>query len=145
MIIATYGTPDELYHHGIKGQKWGVRRYRKLGGGLTEYGKNRLMEAHKIAQEKNDKLDPQFKLRGGWANAMRTLEKPNIFGYVEQAKHWYDNNGVVQATLLENSDSAIVKGEKWLKEHGNKAFWNYDKMTIYFEDGQERTLKNHTL
>lgn len=32
---------DELYHHGIKGQKWGVRRYRNEDGSLTDAGKQR--------------------------------------------------------------------------------------------------------
>ena len=32
---------DELYHHGIKGQKWGVRRYQNSDGTLTEAGKKR--------------------------------------------------------------------------------------------------------
>lgn len=32
---------DELSHHGIKGQKWGVRRFEKAGGGLTAAGKAR--------------------------------------------------------------------------------------------------------
>lgn len=32
---------DELYHHGIRGQKWGVRRYRNEDGTLTEAGKKR--------------------------------------------------------------------------------------------------------
>jgi len=31
----------ELTHHGIKGQKWGVRRYRNTDGSLTEAGKKR--------------------------------------------------------------------------------------------------------
>lgn len=31
----------ELYHHGIKGQKWGVRRYQNKDGSLTELGKAR--------------------------------------------------------------------------------------------------------
>lgn len=32
---------DELYHHGIKGQKWGVRRFQNTDGTLTTEGKKR--------------------------------------------------------------------------------------------------------
>lgn len=32
---------DELYHHGIKGQKWGVRRYQNKDGTYTSAGKKR--------------------------------------------------------------------------------------------------------
>lgn len=31
----------ELYHHGILGQKWGIRRYQNSDGTLTEAGKTR--------------------------------------------------------------------------------------------------------
>lgn len=31
----------ELYHHGIKGQRWGVRRYQNEDGSLTDAGKKR--------------------------------------------------------------------------------------------------------
>lgn len=40
-------SPNELYHHGIKGMKWGVRIYQNKDGTLTNAGKKR--------QEKYDK------------------------------------------------------------------------------------------
>lgn len=33
--------PDELFHHGIKGQKWGIRRFQNSDGTLTAAGKKR--------------------------------------------------------------------------------------------------------
>lgn len=40
-IYYVSGVPfgDELYHHGIKGQKWGVRRYQNPDGSLTNEGR----------------------------------------------------------------------------------------------------------
>lgn len=35
---------DNLQHHGIKGQKWGVRRYQNKDGGLTDAGKKRYRD-----------------------------------------------------------------------------------------------------
>ncbi len=32
---------DELYHHGIKGMKWGVRRYQNKDGSLTKEGRRK--------------------------------------------------------------------------------------------------------
>lgn len=34
----------ELYHYGVKGQKWGIRRYQNKDGSLTSAGKKRVAE-----------------------------------------------------------------------------------------------------
>lgn len=42
----------ELYHHGIKGMKWGVRRFQKKDGTLTAAGKKRY-SGEKIPEKKS--------------------------------------------------------------------------------------------
>ena len=43
---------NELYHHGIKGQKWGIRRYQNPDGSLTDLGKKRIVQGTNLLKEK---------------------------------------------------------------------------------------------
>lgn len=48
----------QLYHHGVKGQKWGVRRYQNKDGSLTPAGKKRYKSDDldkKLGEAKNNR------------------------------------------------------------------------------------------
>lgn len=52
---------DELFHFGIKGQKWGIRRYQNSDGTLTEEGRKRYGVDSVSDMKPNSKSDKLYK------------------------------------------------------------------------------------
>lgn len=75
---------DELYHHGIKGQRWGVRRYRNKDGTLTSDGKKRYNENQK--SNKKRKLSTKQKVTIGVAAGTATLAVVGGIAYSKYIK-----------------------------------------------------------
>lgn len=52
MVIAMSMMNNELYHYGVKGMKWGVRRYQNKDGTLTSAGKERNQARNNIIRNR---------------------------------------------------------------------------------------------
>lgn len=72
---------NELYHHGVKGMKWGVRRYQNPDGSLTAAGKRRRAAAI-IASPGGYAI-----YKGVKAIKARKAKQKEIANYTDEQKH----------------------------------------------------------
>lgn len=132
-VIVKRTNPDELYHHGIKGQKWGVRRYQNADGSLTSAGKKRYarigatLEARGVAYEfkANRALNKQQKLqskridewnRNGRTSDLLMPEKEGrLFDKYVANKKMADKMYEIRDAAVKNlSYEQIEKGRKYV-------------------------------
>ena len=112
---------EELYHHGIKGMRWGVRRFQNKSGSLTPAGKKRYSDDDRKTQV-SGKGEKVFNALKKGANA--ALDKAS------------DNN-------FFNSDS--IFSEKSMKtqsriDRTRDAINSLDYKTLTSKDGSKRLV-----
>lgn len=115
-----YVNTNELYHHGIKGQKWGVRRFQNDDGTLTPAGKRRRIR--EISKERS-------KLRNNIIDQIYS-DDTKVGKFYKNAN---DSTDVVHARICEYSGKKAYKTIR--SKYGDKT---YQDLMKYDRDSTAR-------
>lgn len=123
----------ELYHHGIKGQRWGIRRFQKKDGSLTTAGKKRYDDTPELNKQKQ--MMESAKAR--YAKSKDAYDKV----YDDYASSKVRNrNAVDKAERKVNVDKAAYQRAK-LNYNTNKEVARIRDKGVEFENKSKHRLK----
>lgn len=92
----------ELYHHGVKGQKWGVRRFQNADGSLTTAGKKRYFRKSNADILAKDLSKAQKKLDNAKTEKAKTRAQKKVDRLSKADPNAY-------ATLKKNQRKEVAK------------------------------------
>lgn len=147
--MSYYIVSNELYHHGILGQKWGVRRYQNPDGSLTAAGReqyakqvsNEIIKAHNRGYRNNESPVDRItstKFYKGMLSKMDTYDPETKKKYIDDCnrltkklsssnneKNRQDANGVFNSMAKSLGDKNYKKAQDLVYEelgskYGNK-------------------------
>ena len=120
-------TDGYLAHHGIKGQKWGIRRYQNPDGSLTTAGKARYLEKIRLNKDVAD----GYRYKDGTLTSKGVREKVSKDDLYKKAVEVERKRDDISNKWTENNSKKFTSSDEmereWKKFERNSA--EYQKLT----------------
>lgn len=122
----SYNYSDELYHHGIKGQRWGIRRYQNKDGTLTPAGKKRAAKLESEYEKVTGKKIGSSTSQTSSKKSMQEMTDAELKARTDRMiaeKNYLEAEKNLKAVTPEH----VSLGKKLVKEYGPtviKTVWN---------------------
>jgi hypothetical protein len=137
---------DELYHHGVKGQKWGVRRYQNHDGSLIKSGKKHSAKVSNFLSKYKEKTAAKkFAKKASNAPTSKEISKMSD-DELRRRLNRINMEESYKNALARQNPKRVAKAKNFLEDMGDKAARSFtekainkltDKATNYLFDSKE--------
>ena len=146
---------DELYHHGVKGQKWGVRRYQNEDGSLTPAGRKRMDKQIKKVNSMYDHSNKWTDRKITKLEAKGKTAKANVMKYMRDENERARKEKVNALNKMNYTDLKKAKkqdrldswfgGQNWMKNNESMMTTTLSRINEYSRQRGMRWMSNFTL
>ena len=142
--MSYYVVHDELYHHGILGQKWGIRRYQNADGSLTAQGKKRYhaSSVKETVGEDRTRYNSDVKVTKHLRKARKLYDESNKSVDAYRKSGWYKYKHESYANHYNmRANKQYDKAVKEFSKH-NSGKMNADNYVENFNKVRQKNGKN---